>query len=414
MTLTKFIFYTIFLNIFIQNTHSITLNESFKSALANNQGENIFDASLKQSIAAKNREQGSFLPNLSLRGSYLKQDKLEDQKVIGLNLISNLYNGGKDSTRIDNSVLDIEITKNNRQIDRVSLYIETVNSYYNYLLSTNDVNNLLLLKKQSQERSDDIKSRVLIGRSRKGELLQAEAQLASVDAQLLDGIGLFKQSEAIFTILTGLKKEQIGEMLIEDISLQEKSLDDYLKMAMSKEDIKNKEIALNQIQFEIDIAKSHFQPKLDLLSNWYALKKGGSSTARDSNWDIGLNLNIPLYEGGVSAAKVREIVEKRQIALYQIIDYKKNIQVEVSAKYESYNRYKNQIKAFELALNKARKSYEETIKDYRLGLVSNLDVLSSLNLYLNSKRSFEKNKIQALLSLKTLEAVSGVIPVYEN
>ena len=75
-----------------------------------------------------------------------------------------------------------------------------------------------------------------------------------------------------------------------------------------------------------------------------------------------------------------------------------------------FRRYNDQIKAFDLALDKAKKSYDETLKDYRLGLVSNLDVISSLNLYLDSKRNSEKTKIQAILNQKLLEAVAGEIP----
>jgi hypothetical protein len=50
------------------------------------------------------------------------------------------------------------------------------------------------------------------------------------------------------------------------------------------------------------------------------------------------------------------------------------------------------------------------MSDYRLGLVSNLDVLSSLNLYLDNKRNSEKTKIHAMMNLKLLEAAAGVLP----
>lgn len=61
-------------------------------------------------------------------------------------------------------------------------------------------------------------------------------------------------------------------------------------------------------------------------------------------------------------------------------------------------------------MEKAQNSYNETLRDYRLGLVNNLDVLSSLNLYLDSKRNSEKTKIQAMMNLKLLEAAAGVLP----
>ncbi len=393
----------------IPNSYAVTLGESFNSALLNNQSDNINESRLRQSFETKAIGQGSYLPTLSVRGTYLKQENFDDQKTLGLNLTTSLYNGGRDSKLIQNAETGIEIARNQRQLDRVNLYMEVVDAYYTYLMNINDIRNLELLKKQSQERADEIRKRVSIGRSRRGELLQAEAQLASVDAQTSEGQGLLKQSEARLTILTGLNKSQLNEVQMEK-SPPAKTLDEYLSLALTREDIKNKELTIKQFDTEVKIAKSYYLPKLDLLSNWYALKEGGSSSSRDSDWDVGLNLIIPLYEGGVSQAQVRESVEKKQTADYQLLDYKKSITIDVTSRYEVYHRYADQTKAFDLALEKAKRSYDETVKDYRLGLVSNLDVLSSLNLYLDSKRDSEKTRIQAILNQKLLEAVAGIIP----
>ena len=106
---------------------------------------------------------------------------------------------------------------------------------------------------------------------------------------------------------------------------------------------------------------------------------------------------------------MRESTLKKQTAEYQLTDYQRNIKIELTSRYELYHRYFDQIKAFDTALEKAKRSYDETIKDYRLGLVSNLDVLTSLNLYLDNKRNFEKTKILAILNHKQLEAAAGII-----
>jgi len=221
-------------------------------------------------------------------------------------------------------------------------------------------------------------------------------------------MGLLKQSEARYFILTGLKKSDM-EIRFDDLG-PSKTLDEYLSLALAREDVQNRELEIQKLNGQINISKAHFRPTLDLLSNYYALKEGGSSSSRNSDWDVGLNLLIPLYEGGVSAATGREDMEKFQTAQYQLTDYKKSVTIDVTSRYELFRRYNDQIKAFDTALDKAKKSYEETVRDYRLGLVSNLDVLSSLNLYLDSKRNSEKTKFQATLNQKLLEASAGVIP----
>ena len=185
----------------IQRAQAITLAESFNSALLNNQADNINEARLRQSYEQKRQGNGSYLPTLSVRGTYLKQENFKDQKTLGLNLNTNLYNGGRDQQKIENAETNIKITQNQRQIDRINLYMDVLEAYYNYLQSWSDLKNLELLKAQSSERSNEIKRRVQIGKSRKGELLQAEAQLSSVLAQTSDGQGLLKQNESRFYIL---------------------------------------------------------------------------------------------------------------------------------------------------------------------------------------------------------------------
>lgn len=405
----KLIFTGLFLATISSNALAVTLGETFNSALLNNQADNINESRLKQSLELRNRGKGSYFPTLSARGTYLKQEKFDDQKTLGLNLTTTLYNGGRDRELIRNAEFGVDMAKNQRQIDRVNLYMEVVDAYFTYLMNQSDIKNLDLLKKQSQERADEIRKRVQIGRSRRGELLQAEAQLASVDAQTANGIGLLKESESRLFILTGLTREQLHALKFEK-SEDPKTLEEYLSMAMGKEDIKNKELEIKQFEGDIGISKAGYLPTLDLLSNYYFVKEGGSNSSRNSDWDVGLNLTIPLYEGGVSSALVRESVEKRQSAEYQLTDYKKSIQIEVTSRYEMFRRYNEQIKAFDLALDRAKRSYEETLRDYRLGLVSNLDVLSSLNLYLTSKRDSERTRIQAVMNQKLLEAVAGILP----
>lgn len=397
-----------FLLFLTSEAFSASLEESFKGALLNNQIESIGESRLKQYSEIKKNSEGAYLPNISLRSNYLKQNKFNDQKAIGFNLTSNLYNGNRDQKIIENADIQLKIGKNEIQIDRIKLYTQVIESYYSYLVNLADVKNLELLKKQSEERASEIKKRLQIGRSRRGELLQAEAQISNVEAQLANGLGLVKQEEGRFVLITGLAPP-ILDLQNERMETME-SLEYYLSISNNRDDLKKKELEIEQLQQNIQKEKNHFLPKLDLQGNWYVLKEGGSSTSRSSLWDVGLTLTLPLYEGGSSAARVRESVEKKQISTYELIDFEKTIKIEITSRYEIYRRYFSQIKMYTEALDKAKKSYEETIKDYRLGLVTNLDVLASLNTYLDIKRNLDRTRMLVQLNKKMLESSAGIIP----
>ncbi|MDD4976271.1 MAG: TolC family protein [Bacteriovorax sp.] len=388
---------------------ALTLKESYESALHTNQNENIAQSLINQSFEQKRQFQGNYLPVISGRGKYLKEEKISPAlNAIGLNFSQSIYKGGRDSYLIDSADKNIAIAENQKIVDRITLYINVIQAYYTYFLTLNDYKNLELLKKQSKERVDETRKRVQVGRSRRGELLQAEAQLATAEALLFNGDGLFRESAQRFYILTGLNK--YNDVFNEVIQVPEENqrVQAYLDTAYSRPDVKSRELKIQQAELNLDFSKSFYYPTLNLDSNYYLNKRAGA--LHNSDWDIGLVLNIPLYEGGVTKSLVRESVSKKEQAIYTLADFKKSVELDITVKYETYHRYLDQVKAFDLALDKTKKSYEEAVRDYRLGLVSNLDVLASLNLYLDSKINSENTKIQAMLNLKLLEASAGILP----
>ncbi len=388
---------------------ALTLKESFESALHTNQIDNINEALINQNVEIKKQNEGNFLPKFALKGSYLNQEKIKtDQQSSELNLTQNLYRGSRDEYALDSASKSIAIAKNQKIYDQLALYSNVIQAYYYYFSNLNDLQNLELLKKQSKDRVDETKKRVQVGRSRKGELLQAEAQLASAEAQWINGIGLVKESEEHFYLLTGLNKSTSPMAEVIAVPTDSKSLELYLDQAYKRSDVQNKELKIQLADFDLLGNKALNFPTLDLSSNYYFNKRIG--TYHNTDWDVGVSMTIPLFEGGITSAKIAESSQKKIQATHTLVDYKKSVELEVASHFETYHRYFDQIKAFDLALDKAQKSYDETLKDYRLGLVSSLDVLSSLNIYLDTKRNNEKTKISAMMSLKLLESTAGVLP----
>lgn len=388
----------------------LTLKDSYENALKTNQLDNINNAVIEQNVEVKKENRAKYVPTISARGTYLKQDNVSvDQKTIGLNLAHTIYRGGRDTLLVESAEKNIAIAENQKITDRLSLYLNVIQAYYTYFLNLNDYKNLQLLKKQSADRVDETGKRVRVGRTRRGELLQAQAQLASAEAQIFNGRGLLQESEERFYRLSGLNRG--GDIFTETIEVPAdvRPLQYYLDLSISRVDVKNRELKVDLADLDVSQSKAQFLPTLDLASNYY-FNKRNSTTFRDSKWDVGLTLNFPLFEGGANTARVRESLQKKEQAIYTLADFKKAVEIDISTRYEVYRRYLDQVKAYDLAMEKTKNSYEETLRDYRLGLVSNLDVLSSLNLYLDSKRNSEKTKIQAMMNLKMLEAAAGVLP----
>jgi len=156
---------------------------------------------------------------------------------------------------------------------------------------------------------DELKNRVRVGRSRKGELLQAEAQLASADAQLQNAMGLLKDAHERFFILTGLERSHsvLSEPLTSIFTVL--PIQHYSDLAMKRPDVVNKGLKIEIAEIDLKSSKSLHGPTVDIGSNYYFNKRTGAY--KNTDWDASVTLTLPLFEGGTTTAKVNESVNKK-------------------------------------------------------------------------------------------------------
>lgn len=393
---------------FTSFANPLTLKEAYEKAIIFNQSNEISQSRVDQAQALYEKNRGTVFPKIAFKGTYTFLDQLTDQKTMALNLSQSLYKGGRDGLVLDYQEKNIETQNINKVVALQTLLKEVVDSYYAHWQNSADVNNLLLLKDQSEKRRNEIRERVRIGRSRRGELLQAESQLATVEANLLNANGLMRESAKKLSALIGASEQnwQMPEM-VEDVKKFE-NLESYLKLAESRAELQVKRTYYEMTDLEVKSNKRAHLPTLDLASNYYLNKRSGS--LRNSDWDLSLTVSVPLFEGGSTEASVRESVAKKMQAYYEANDQQRKIESEVKTKYEAAVKFAEQLKAGERAFNLAKENYNETLKDYRLGLVTNLDTLSALNTYLDAKRSYDRTKIQAKSSLEQLNVAVGTRP----
>lgn len=83
---------------------------------------------------------------------------------------------------------------------------------------------------------------------------------------------------------------------------------------------------------------------------------------------------------------------------------------ELSTLYQNYLQLQVQLDAYKQALSKSEEAYRLNKKDYQYGLVTNLDVLQTLNIYIQTKRSYDNLYAMAHMTYKNLEASTGVLP----
>lgn len=253
----------------------------------------------------------------------------------------------------------------------------------------------------------DLKARARIGRTREGEVLAAESQVAVLAAQLQAALSLHERARDVFSLTTGLSRnvdlvqppERKGQLLPPLEPLQ-----NYLAELNKRPDV----IALQESYLAADenvtVARAGHFPSLDLTANYYFARAGIQSSV---DFDFGLTLVVPLFQGGVVNAATGSAIGARKERELLLAQGRRLAENQVRDAYERVKAGLEQMESLELAADLAEKNYRRQTGDYRLGLVTNLDVLQALNTFQETKRNLDQIKFDSLAAWDALQAALG-------
>ena len=392
----------------------MTLKDSFEAARRNMETLKRADATISRNEETEDRAKATILPNVSGVGSYTRIDTpsasgsspflLTKQYSAALRLTQPILRGG--------SIAAYQMAKENvllarfqKDASELNLYQLVIGAYYNLYIAQIDVENLKEFMKLTKERVKELRERTAIGRSRRGELVEAEAQEKSSESQLQQGLIALQQAELTFEFYTQMKPGEIPPM--GNVPKLQMSSQEYLNKIKTRPDI----LAVNQqvkvADRQIEVSRGGHYPSLDLTSNYYFTRTGVLET---SDWDVGLAVIVPLYQGGSVQAAVREAVQSKRIAELTSSETTRVAERDMMINYQNLNQLMIQLEAVKGAYTKAEEAYKLNKRDYQYGLVTNLDVLQSLNYFIESKRTYNTLSIMAHMNYKNLEALTGVLP----
>ncbi|MEO5910140.1 MAG: TolC family protein [Pelobium sp.] len=152
---------------------------------------------------------------------------------------------------------------------------------------------------------------------------------------------------------------------------------------------------LNQLELS-------YKPKLNVFADAGYQSSLPKQAYKNFGWSVGLNLNIPIYDGGLKKLSINQI-NLQQLTQYRYRDFYK-------IQYRQQNlQLKQMIKQYEELINKSNKqlNYAQTLVDanalqLKTGDVRMTDYILSINNYLNLKINIVQNKINQLHMINQL------------
>ncbi len=289
---------------------------------------------------------------------------------------------------------------------RVQLFKDVAQNFYDVLALERDLANLDGQIRQHQQREKELEDRVRIGRSRIGEVLTVQATVGTLRAQVESRRAELGAAREAFAFLSGLP---VSTPLHDTETLPENpgTLDGHLARLELRPDVKAARQRLTAAQENVAVARGAHLPSLDLVANRYLERTGSLSNVE---WDVQLALTLPLYAGGGLQSRVREAASQGTQAELSASQVRRQAEQEIRALHQGALIDRAQLDALEKATDAARKNYEAQQHDYRLGLVTNLDVLQALTAFQENQRALDRARYAAKLNHLRLQAAGARRP----
>lgn len=168
-----------------------------------------------------------------------------------------------------------------------------------------------------------------------------------------------------------------------------------------------KSFADSQVKFN----RAGHLPTLDLAANY--------TDARDQNFGgrlidsktsaIGLELAIPIYQGGLISSRVREAVANREKARQDLENAQRDALLQTSQAFLNVRNGSAQVKALEQALVSSQTALDSTRLGLEVGVRTNIDVLNAQQQLYSTRKDLAAARYTLILGVLQLKAAAGTL-----
>ncbi len=138
--------------------------------------------------------------------------------------------------------------------------------------------------------------------------------------------------------------------------------------------------------------RGDYWPSVDVDGNYYTKR---ATFLKDLDWDVMLSVDFPLFRGGITSSLVNEAKSAYRQSLLEVQSQERYVDYQVRRLYDELVLMDQQVQALADAADAAEKSYRTLLKEYKLGLVTNLDVLQTLDFFLTQQHAHDVARISA-------------------
>lgn len=408
----------------IQITFAQDLIETYHLALQN-------DPALKQSFynkssigESKSQSIAQMLPNISVAGKS-SRERLNNKKFTFQQAgVQNYWDSGF-SVDFKQPVFHwdhwVELSQSNNRIAQAeaeyqaefqNLMVKSTEAYFNILSAQDNVGFNISEQKAIERQLEQAKQRFDVGLVAITDVYEAQAGFDQAKANLIQAENELDDSKEALREIIGENEANI-QGLGENIDFTPPAPNDIVEWTNVAETNNFTIIAaLNQAEVsrkEIRKQQSGHLPTLDIVAQYAVQDSNSTFGLRGDTQSYGLQVNIPLFEGGMVYSRSKQAQFDYQGAKENLLTTQRQVKRQLRNAFRDVISSLSRVNALKASVESAESSLEATEAGFEVGTRTMVDVLSEQRNLYKAKADHSRSRYDYLVNgIKLKQAVSNL------
>ena len=400
----------------------------YKAAVQNDTQFRAAQAEYQALLESKNQSFALFLPTISASAYYndsKDQSSLstssDDYKTDGysLNLTQPLY---RHANYVGLTQADAVVAEAQAKFDyaKQDLIIRVVKQYFAVLAAVDDLEFAKAERKSIKRQLEQTKQRFNVGLIAITDVHEAQARFDQAVARAIVAENTLAISHEILREITNQQHPSLSILSTNHplVKPEPADIDQWIKTANDQNALLMASIkAVDVARADVALQSAAHYPTLDLTAS-HSFDNYGSGNPnpltpqsdKTSN-SISLQLNVPLYQGGLVSSKTRAAAYRLTQAQEILDQQRRATERQTRSSYLSVIANISQVKALKQALASSLVALEATQAGFEVGTRTTVDVLNSQQGLFRARRDYAQVRYNYVLETLSLKLAAGTLSV---
>lgn len=318
--------------------------------------------------------------------------------------------------QIDQAGTQVSIADKQLNVAQQALMLRTTQAYFDVLMAQDRIDLIVAQKTAIAAQLAQAQANFDLGSATITDANEAQARYDLAAAQEIAALNEFEIAKHAVQAITGQLPQRLAsvkpQLKANEIGL---SMATWQELAM----LNNLNIQIQQdtaklAEQEIARSQAGHLPTLDAVASYTSSYANGTVSRFGAGNElqvgsIGLQLQIPLYEGGAVSSRVRQAVLNKQKALDDLDLVRRQTELDTQRAYLNLSSSIAQLKAFDQAILSSQSQLDATQLGYQVGVRTSVDVLNAQQQLFSAKRDALQARYNYLTNIIRLKTATGIV-----